>query len=217
MQHERIIATKLLFKIKRMKFILGEKQEMTQIFDDEGNVHPVTVISAGPNVVTQVKTDEKDGYKAIQIGFGTRKTKNINKPQQGHMKDLGDFATLREFRGDMENKVGDKIDVSTFEEGDIVTVSAISKGKGFQGVVKRHNFAGQPRSHGQKHTERAPGSIGATGPQRVFKGMRMPGRMGTDRVTTKNLKVMKIDNENNLIFIKGAVAGRRGTLVEIVA
>ena len=200
-----------------MKFILGEKQEMTQIFDEEGNVHPVTVISAGPVVVTQVKSNERDGYEATQVGFGTRKAKNINKPQQGHMKDLGDFAVLKEFRGATDKNVGDKIDVTTFVEGDMVTVSSISKGKGFQGVVKRHGFAGQPRSHGQKHTERAPGSIGATGPQRVFKGMRMPGRMGSDRITTKNLKVVKVDGENNLIFIKGAVAGRRGTLVEIVA
>ena len=198
-----------------MKFILGKKQEMTQIFDESGEVHPVTVISTGPLTVTQVKTNEKDGYSAVQVGFGQRKAKNINKAQQGHMKDLGDFAVLKEFPGNGEEKVGDKIEVSNFEEGDVVEVSAISKGKGFQGVVKRHGFAGQPRSHGQKHTERAPGSIGATGPQRVFKGQRMPGRMGSDRVTTKNLKVVKIDNENNLIFIKGAVAGRRGTLVEI--
>jgi large subunit ribosomal protein L3 len=200
-----------------MKFILGEKQEMTQIFDESGEVHPVTVISAGPITVTQIKNTDKDGYEAVQVGFGVRKAKNINKAQQGHMKDLGDFAVMREFPIAGEEKVGDKIDVSTFVEGDIVAVSSISKGKGFQGVVKRHGFGGQPRSHGQKHTERTTGSIGATGPQRVFKGQRMPGRMGTDRVTTKNLKVVRVDAENNLIFIKGAVAGRRGTLVEIVA
>lgn len=200
-----------------MKFILGEKQNMTQVFDETGIVHPVTVISAGPIVVTQLKTEETDGYKAVQVGFGTRKVKNINKAQQGHMKDMGNFSVLREFEGTGSENVGDTIDISTFAEGDNVTVSAISKGKGFQGVVKRHNFAGQPRSHGQKHTERAPGSIGATGPQRVFKGQRMPGRMGTDRITVKNLKVVRVDAENNLIMIRGAVPGRRGTLVEIVA
>ncbi len=201
-----------------MKITLGKKQNMTQIFDDEGNVHPATVVSAGPVVVTQVKTKETDGYDAIQVGFGTRNTKNINKAQQGHFKDLGNFEVLREFdKGEGEVKVGDTFDVSAFSVGDSVTVSSISKGKGFQGVVKRHNFAGQPRSHGQKHTERAPGSIGATGPQRVFKGTRMAGRMGSDRVTTKNLKVVAVDKENNQIFIQGAIAGRRGTLVEITS
>ena len=202
-----------------MKFILGTKEEMTQIFDNEGVVHPVTIINAGPVTVTQVRDEEKDGYEAVQIGYGEKKEKNINKPEKGHFKDLGNFRYLREFlTGNKEVKVGDKFDVSLlFKEGDEVIISSISKGKGFQGVVKRHNFAGGPRSHGQKHSERKPGSIGSTGPQRVFKGTRMAGRMGSDRITVKNLKVIQIDKENNRMFIKGAIPGRRGTLVEIVS
>lgn len=198
-----------------MKFILGTKEEMTQIFDNEGVVSPVTVINAGPVIVTQVKGDEKDGYKAVQIGYGERNEKNINKPQKGHFKNLGNFKYLKEFESNDEVEVGKKIDVSSFEEGDIVTISSVSKGKGFQGVVKRHNFAGGPRTHGQKHSERKPGSIGSTGPQRVFKGMRMAGRMGSDRITVKNLKVVQVDKENNRLMVKGAVPGRRGTLVEV--
>ncbi|MAF59382.1 MAG: 50S ribosomal protein L3 [Candidatus Pacebacteria bacterium] len=198
-----------------MKFILGTKQYMTQVFDEEGRVHPVTVLDAGPMVVTQIKDDEKDGYSAVQVGYGDRNEKNINKPLKGHLKDLGLFRYLREFRGTGEHKKGDKVDVSAFEKGDVVEVSAVSKGKGFQGTVKRHGFHGGPRSHGQKHSERAPGSIGATGPQRVFKGKKMSGRMGTDRVTVKNLKVLSADKEKNQLIIKGAIPGRRGTLVEV--
>jgi len=202
-----------------MKFILGKKLNMTQIFDEAGNVHGATVVSAGPLVVTQVKTKEVDGYEAVQVGFGERKAKNINKAQQGHFKDLGNFAFVREFPKNGEVKVGDAIKVETFAVGDVVTVSSISKGKGFQGVIKRHKFEGGPRSHGQKHSERAPGSIsgGTRNGGRVPKGMRMAGRMGGDRITTKNLKVVAVDNENNQILIEGAIAGRRGTLVEIVA
>jgi len=206
-----------------MKFILGTKEEMTQIFDKEGVVHPVTIINAGPITITQIKENEKDGYDSVQVGFGERKEKNINKPLKGHFKDLGNFKFVKEFSaqggsvldGEQSPKTGDKMDVSIFEEGDNVVVSAISKGKGFQGVVKRHNFAGGPRSHGQKHSERKPGSIGSTGPQRVFKGTRMAGRMGTDRITVKNLKIVQIDKENNKLFVKGAVPGRRGTLIEV--
>jgi large subunit ribosomal protein L3 len=199
-----------------MKFILGTKEEMTQIFDKEGVVHPVTIINAGPITITQIKESEKDGYDSVQVGYGERKEKNINKPLKGHFKDLGNFKYVKEFEKFGDVNVGDKTDVSIFEEGDNVVVSAISKGKGFQGVVKRHNFSGGPRSHGQKHSERKPGSIGSTGPQRVFKGTRMAGRMGTDRITVKNLKIVQIDKENNRLFVKGAVPGRRGTLVEIV-
>lgn len=188
---------------------------MTQIFTDEGVVVPVTVIKTSPNVVTQVKTQEKDGYQAIQIGFGEKKAKNISKPIRGHIKDLGNFSTLKEFKVAGEFQLGDKIEITSFNEGDIVMVSAISKGKGFQGVVKRHGFKGGRRSHGQKHSEREPGSIGSGGIQRVFKGLRMAGRMGADRVTVKGLKIAKLDASNNLIYIKGAVPGRRGTLVEI--
>ena len=198
-----------------MKFLLGTKEKMTQIFTDEGVVVPVTVIKTSPNVVTQVKTTEKDGYQAIQIGFGEKKAKNISKPIRGHIKDLGNFSTLKEFKVAGEFQLGDKIEISTFNEGDTVMVSAISKGKGFQGVVKRHGFKGGRRSHGQKHSEREPGAIGSGGIQRVFKGLRMAGRMGADRVTVKGLKIAKLDASNNLIYIKGAVPGRKGTLVEI--
>jgi len=201
-----------------MKFILATKEKMTQVFDEKGLAQPVTVLQAGPVVITQIKDMDTDGYVAVQVGFGEKKEKNINKAQKGHYKDLGNFKFLKEFAlpdtGDY--KVGDAIDLSIFEEGDEVNISSVSKGKGFQGVVKRHNFAGGPRSHGQKHQERKPGSIGATGPQRVFKGTRMAGRMGSDRVTLKNLKVVQIDTASNQLLVKGAVAGRKGSLVEIV-
>ena len=200
-----------------MKFILATKEKMTQVFDENGLVQPVTVLQAGPVVITQIKDVDKDGYVAVQVGFGEKKEKNINKAQKGQFKDLGNFRYLKEFRlKDIgEYKVGDKIDISSFEAEDKVIVSSVSKGKGFQGVVKRYNFAGGPRSHGNKHQERKPGSIGATGPQRVFKGTRMAGRMGTDRVSLKNLKIIQIDKKNNQLLVKGAVAGRKGSLVEV--
>lgn len=203
-----------------MKFILGTKQYMTQVFDENGAVHPATVLSAGPMVVTQVKTPETDGYRALQVGFGEKNEKNIPKAQKGHFKERGNFRYVREFReeneGDLDAlNLGDAVTVASFREGDTVAVSAISKGKGFQGVVKRHGFKGGRRTHGQKHSEREPGSIGATGPQRVFKGVRMAGRMGGDRVTVRNLKVLQIDPAGNYLVIKGAIPGRRGTLVEV--
>jgi len=200
-----------------MKFILATKEKMTQVFDENGLVQPVTVLQAGPVVITQIKDVDKDGYVAVQVGFGEKKEKNINKAQKGQFKDLGNFRFVKEFRlKDIgEYKVGDKIDISSFEAEDKVIVSSVSKGKGFQGVVKRYNFAGGPRSHGNKHQERKPGSIGATGPQRVFKGTRMAGRMGTDRVSLKNLKIIQIDKKNNQLLVKGAVAGRKGSLVEV--
>jgi large subunit ribosomal protein L3 len=205
-----------------MKFILGTKYEMTQIFDEEGQSFPVTAIKVSPATVTQVKSKEKDGYQAVQFGFGERKAKNLSKPVAGHLKGKS-FAHLKEIRLDKAKdasknmnsdwNVGDIIESSVFAPGDKVEISAISKGRGFQGVVKRHGFKGGPRSHGQKHSERAPGSIGTAGFQRVFKNMRMAGRMGSDRVTLKNLKVIRVDADQ--IFIKGAVPGRKGTLVEI--
>lgn len=198
-----------------MKFLLGTKENMTQIFTEDGLVIPVTVIKTSPNVITQVKTSDKDGYQAIQIGFGSKKEQNITKPMKGHVKELGNFAHLKEIKMQGEHTIGDTLAIETFQEGDKVTVSAISKGKGFQGVVKRHGFKGGRRSHGQKHSEREPGSIGVGGVQRVFKGMRMGGRMGADRVSVKNLKVARIDADQQLVYIKGAVPGRRGTLVEI--
>lgn len=199
-----------------MKFLLGTKQNMTQIFDENGNVIPVTSVLAGPTTVTQIKTIETDGYNAVQIGFGEKKTKNIKKPQ----RKMGNFRYIKEFRLPKDTKpecaVGDVFSADElFNEGDVVTVSGISKGKGFQGVVKRHGFHGGPRSHGQKHSEREPGSIGATGPQRVFKGTRMAGRMGSDRITVKNLKIIKIDKDNSQLFVSGAIPGRKGTLLEI--
>ena len=193
---------------------------MAQVFDEKGNVNPVTVLSAGPVVVTQVKTKAKDGYEAVQIGYGEKKVKNINKPMRGHIKDLGNFRYLKELRAEDDKsitdiKVGDKFDLSVFKVGDNLTISSVSKGKGFQGVVKRHGFKGGPRSHGQKHSEREPGSISQGLRTSIRSGMRMAGRMGGDRVTVKNLKVIDIDQATNTILIRGAVPGRRGTMVEI--
>ena len=200
-----------------MKFILAKKVEMSQVFDDKGKVHPVTWLEAGPIFVTQAKTKEKDGYTAVQVGFGSKKEKNMKKPQ----RKLGNYEVFKEFRLDVGlpaealAKVGDKIEITTFAEGDKIEVSGTSKGKGFQGVIKRHGFHGGPRTHGQKHSERAPGSIGAVWPQRVLKGKRMGGRMGEEIVTLKNLKVIKIIPEKNLMAISGAVPGHRGSLVEV--
>jgi len=195
------------------KFMLGTKGRMTQVFDEEGAVHAATVVSAGPLTVTQVKSVEKEGYSALQVGFGAKKEKAVNKAQSGKP-----FRYFREFSaGDLTADVGQAIDVSVFTPGDIVAVSAVSKGKGFQGVVKRHGFHGGPRSHGQKNKERAPGSIGGGGRAggRVIKGMRMAGRMGGDRVTVKNLKVLQVDAATNTLVISGAIPGRPGTLVEV--
>ena len=199
---------------------------MTQIFGENGAVQPVTVLNVGSVVVSQVKTKAKDGYDAVQLGSGTRNKKNISKPQVGHLKGLenqkdekNSSADLKEFRMKEVSTLnkGDQISIDTFEVGDKVAVSAISKGKGFQGVVKRHGFHGGPRSHGQKHSEREPGSIGGGGRKggKVIKGMRMAGRMGSDRITVKNLKIVAIDKESNEMMISGAIPGRRGTLVEI--
>lgn len=188
---------------------------MTQFFDTEGRAHAATIVEVGPLTVTQVKNVETDGYTALQVGYGVSKEKNVSKPQLGAWKDLGIFSTTREIRGDIQAERGDVLTLEQFQVEDTIVVSGITKGKGFQGVVKRHGFAGGRRSHGQKHSEREPGSIGATGPQRVFKGTRMGGRMGGDRVTVKNLKVLYIDTLKGIMVIKGAVPGRRGTLLEI--
>ena len=177
-----------------MKFILGKKIGMTQIFNKDGQVIPVTLIEAGPCQVVQIKTKEKDGYQAVQIGFA------------GH---------LREFKA-KDLKIGQQIDASIFQEGEIVKIAGISKGKGFQGVVKRHGFSGFPASHGTKHGLRAPGSIGSSFPERVWKGKKMAGRMGAERVMVQGLKIVQVDKENNLLAIKGAIPGRKGTLLEIV-
>lgn len=203
------------------KFMLGTKGRMTQIFDEKGDVRAATVVTAGPLTVTQVKTKEKDGYTAVQFGFGEKKEKNAAKAQLGHAKGLPGqgkaFRYFSEMRGADSMEIGATADVSIFSPGDIVEVSAISKGKGFQGVVKRHGFHGGPRSHGQKNRERSPGSIGGGGRAggRVAKGMRMAGRMGGNRVTIKNLRVLQVDPSSNLLLISGAVPGHPGTLVEI--
>lgn len=203
-----------------MKFILGTKEYMTQIFDEEGRARAVTVLRVTPAKVTQVKDTEKDGYEAVQIASREQKESRISKALKGHLG--GAYKHVKEFRPRKNKKetlegieIGQEIDVSVFEPGDRVVVSAISKGKGFQGVVKRHGFHGGPASHGQKHSHREAGSIGATGPARVFKGKRMPGRMGTDRVTVKNLRVLQVNKDENLLVLSGAVPGRRGTLVEV--
>lgn len=188
---------------------------MTQLFDEENRVHPATVLRSGPLTVAGVRTKDRHGYEAVQVAFGTKKVRGKEK---GVQKEI--HQVVREFRPKdasaiADAKEKDTFDVSVFEKGDTVSVSAISKGKGFQGVVKRHGFHGGRRSHGQKHSEREPGSIGATGPQRVFKGTRMAGRMGGDRVTVKNLRILHVDPKSGVLVVRGAIPGRRGTLVEV--
>lgn len=189
---------------------------MTQVFNDAGVVFAATVITAGPLTVVQNKSKEVDGYAAAQVGFGTRKAKNVSKPVLGHTKGTA-FQYLREFTPAAVLEAGATIDVSIFTPGDVVEVSATSKGKGFQGVVKRHGFHGGPRSHGQKNKERSPGSIAGAGRAggRVSLGMRMGGRMGNDRVTVRNLRVLQVDKDTNTLIISGAIPGRPGALVEI--
>lgn len=203
-----------------MKFILGTKQNMSQYFGEDGQVHPATIIHVAPIVVTAIRTPEKDGYSAIQVGYGIQKEERVSRAVRGTTKEIGVFRKLKEFRVPAEvagaYKIGDAIDPTAFAEGDKVSVSGVSKGKGFQGVVKRHGFKGGPRTHGQKHSEREPGSIGGGLRTRVPKGMRMAGRMGNDRITVKNLKVLSVDMDKNVILLKGAIPGRRGTLIEIV-
>lgn len=198
-----------------MKFALAKKQHMTQFFSEDGKVHTATLLKAEPLTVTALKTVEKDGYEAIQVGQGTQKESRLSKAVLGHLKGEAK-EVLKEFRtavGDLS--VGATIACDIFQKGEIVSVSSISKGKGFQGVMKRHNFTGGWGQHGQKHSMREAGSIGATGPQRVFKGKKMAGRMGSDRVTKKGVTILDVDATNGLILVKGAVAGKRGTLVEI--
>ncbi|EKD49541.1 MAG: hypothetical protein ACD_63C00108G0005 [uncultured bacterium] len=199
-----------------MKFILGEKIGMSQIFDEKGKVIPVTLILAGPCTVVQVKTVENDKYDAVQLGFGRKK--NLTKPLLGHLKKLGVFKYICEFRVEEPSKLkrGEKITVEDFKKGDVVAVSGVSKGKGFQGVVKRHKFSGGPASHGHRHVLRSGGSTGSRFPQHTRKGRKMAGRMGNDRVTFKKVKVIGIDQKNNVVALKGAVPGGARGLVEIV-
>jgi large subunit ribosomal protein L3 len=203
-----------------MSGIIGIKVGMTSVITPEGKKIPCTVVQAGPCSVTQVKTEATDGYNAIQLGYGTRKEKNVTKPLQGHFKKAGTtskskLVEFKEFTA--EYKLGDTITVDIFEEGDFVDAVGTSKGKGFQGVVKRHGFSGVGgATHGQHDRQRAPGSLGASSwPSRVFKGMRMAGRTGGDRVKMTNLAVLKINKENNLLVLKGAIPGAKGSYVII--
>ncbi len=196
-------------------FILGEKIGMTRMFQEDGVVVPVTLVHAGPVVVTQVRTSDKDGYNAVQIGYGD--TKNATKPKAGHLKDLTNKRVLKEFVVDAtELKRGDALDSSLFNVGDIVKVSALSKGKGFQGAVKRHGFHGMPASHGHHHVLRHVGSIGQRFPQHTLRGTRMAGRMGGDRISVRGLAVVSVDSTNNIIALKGAIPGRKGSVIEII-
>jgi large subunit ribosomal protein L3 len=205
--------------------IIGRKLGMTQVFADNGNAQAVTAIEAGPCTVIQVKTTAKEGYNAIQLGFG--EAKRLSSPQEGHLKGLGQFKFLREFRiGDIKETeaedgvnvslMGDRVDVRLFKAGDRVDITGVSQGKGFAGVVKRHHFAGGPKTHGQSDRHRAAGSIGSTtSPGRVLKGLRMAGHMGTSRVTVRNLEVVNADPERNLLLVKGAVPGAKNGLLLI--
>ena len=196
--------------------ILGRKLGMTQVFREDGTAAPVTVIEAGPCIVVQVKTDEDDGYAAVQLGFGTRK--RVNSPLKGHMKGLGQFRYLREFGVDDigEWEVGKKVGCELFQQGDLVDVSGASKGRGFAGVMKRHGFHGGPRTHGQSDRARAPGSIGAgTDPGRVTKGHKMAGHMGTGQATVKNLRVLQSDPARNILMVEGSVPGNKDALLRV--
>lgn len=203
-----------------MKFILAKKERMTQVFLEDGRVFAGTVLKAGPITVTQVKDVDSDGYSAVQVGYEDQKPERLSKPVLGHLKGKA-FKVLKEFR--VENPadftVGSEIAIDTFAEGDEVQISGTSKGKGFAGVVKRHGFHGGRRSHGQKHSEREPGSIGGGGRAggRVAKGMKMGGRMGSERVTVTNLRVLSVNAKTNEIVISGAIPGAKGALVEITS
>lgn len=203
-----------------MKGILGKKVGMTQIIQDDGLVVPVTVVEAGPCFVTAIRTPERDGYRAVQLGYGPTKSQRLTKGQRGHLQQSGapDLRHLRELRirEDEEYELGQQVLVDIFEPGETVDVEAKSKGRGFAGVIKRHNFAGGPRTHGQSDRERAPGSIGSSAtPGRVWKGKKMPGRMGGKKTTVSNLEVVLVDPERNLIAVRGSVPGPNGGLVLI--
>ena len=206
--------------------LLGKKVGMTQIFTDEGRCVPVTMVQIMPATVTRTKTIDKEGYESVQVGYGTQKEQRLNKSRKGEIGE-SNYRALKEWRADKvanperyealgKMNAGDVLSADFFSVDDVITVSGTSKAKGFQGVVKRWNFGGAPKTHGQKHTLRAPGSIGATGPQRVFKGLKMAGRTGGDRITVKNLSVAHVDADANVLYIKGAVPGRKDTLIEMV-
>lgn len=200
------------------EMILGKKIGMTQIFDAEGKLIPVTVVEAGPCIVVQQKDTENDGYQAVKVGYGSIKEKNANKPHKGQFTKAGiaPLRYLREVKVEdiSEYPLGHEIKVDVFQSGDMVDVTGVSKGKGTQGVIKRHNFSRGPMAHGSRH-HRKPGSIGALGPNRVFKGKKLPGHMGKDKITIQGLEIVKVDVEKNLLLIKGSVPGARKTLITI--
>ncbi len=198
-----------------MNTVIGSKRGMTQVFGVDGKVSPATMVEIMPLTVIGHRTMEKDGYQANIVAYGQKNPNNINKAQKGQFKDLGNFRTICEIETDTLSEIGSVVIFADLEEGTNIMATGISKGKGFQGVVKRHGFKGGRRSHGQKHSEREPGSIGIGGIQRVFKGTRMGGRMGGDQITVKNLKVLLINKELNLMYIKGALPGRPGTTISI--
>jgi large subunit ribosomal protein L3 len=203
--------------LQKMNALLGKKIGMTQIFNPDGSVAPVSVIEVGPCVVTQVKNIEKDGYRAVQVGFLSKKA--LNKPLAGHCKKSGATPMImREFKisdNDIKIEVGKELTVDLFKDMTYVHISGISKGKGFAGVIKRHNFSRGPETHGSDH-HRAPGSIGSMFPQHTLKGKRLPGHMGSERITVQNLKVVSVDAKQGLLMVKGAVPGANGTILEIV-
>ncbi len=200
------------------EMILGKKIGMTQIFDAEGKLIPVTVVEAGPCIVVQQKDTENDGYQAVKVGYGSIKEKNANKPHKGQFAKAGiaPLRYLREVKVEdiSEYPLGHEVKVDVFQSGDMVDVTGVSKGKGIQGVIKRHNFSRGPMAHGSRH-HRKPGSIGALGPNRVFKGKKLPGHMGKDKITIQGLEIVKVDVEKNLLLIKGSVPGARKTLITI--
>lgn len=195
-----------------MQGIIGKKIGMTQLFLENGDCVPATAIEAGPCTVTQVKTTAHDGYEAVQLGFG--ESKRLTKAQKGHLKELGTFPVLHEFRSAGEASLGDRVEVTMLSEGDMVKISGRSKGRGFAGGVRRYHFKGGPKTHGQSDRHRAPGSVGGgTFPGRVLKGKKMAGHMGSRRVTALNLKVEMVDAERNILFVRGAVPGANGEVV----
>ncbi|MCC6405365.1 MAG: 50S ribosomal protein L3 [Candidatus Yanofskybacteria bacterium] len=203
------------------KFMLATKLGMTQVYGEKGELIGVTLLQAAPNVVTQVKSVEKDGYAAVQLGAGTKKAKNLGKGLRGHFKELGSFRWTREFKatavGGKDLAVGDSVDVSIFAPGDVVKVAGLTKGKGFAGAVKRHGFHGAPASHGHHHVLRHVGSIGQRFPQHTLKGTRGPGRDGQERISMRGLKVIVVDAEAGVLAVKGAVPGAKGAILEITA
>jgi large subunit ribosomal protein L3 len=201
-----------------MPAILAQKLGMTQVFQEDGSVARVTVLEAGPCPVTAIRTADRDGYEAVQLAFGRSREKHLSRAELGHLKkvDAPPMKTLVEFRGEVgELQLGDTVTVEAFEVGSRVKIAGVSKGKGFQGTVKRHNFGRGPKSHGS-HNVRAPGSIGASAtPSRVLKGIRGPGQMGNHRVTQRGLEVVRVDGGENLMLVRGSVPGARGTIVEV--